>query len=148
MNMTPDTIFTLSSAIAALGWLILIVASPFWARADKFVVGIIIALLALVYTGLNFANFRGSDLPKFFSLDGIQSIYQNKALLTAGWVHFLAFDLMVAVWIKRNSVKYRIAHGLIIPVLVFTCMLGPLGFLIYLLVRWIKTKDYFAQNFW
>jgi ABA4-like protein len=145
--MTPDTLFTLSSAVAALGWLVLLLLSPYWARYDKFVVGIVIALLALVYTGLNFSNFRGSDLPRFFSLDGIQAIYQNKWLLLAGWVHFLAFDLMVAVWIKRNSVKYRIRHLLVAPALVFTCMLGPLGFVIYLLIRWVKTKKYFDQNF-
>lgn len=145
--MTPDTLFTISSIVAAIGWLVLIVLSPYWAGTDKFLVGIIIALLALLYSGLNFANFRGSDLPRFFSLDGIQALYQNKALLLAGWVHFLAFDLMVAVWIKRNSQKHRIRHLLIVPSLIFTCMLGPLGFLIYLLTRWIKTKKYFAQNF-
>ncbi|HMH23025.1 MAG TPA: ABA4-like family protein [Puia sp.] len=145
--MTSDTLFTVSSAIAALGWLVLLFMSPYWARYDRFLVGIVIALLALIYTGLNFANFRGSDLPKFFSLDGIQSLYQNKALLLAGWVHFLAFDLMVAVWIKRDSVKYRIRHSAIVPALILTCMLGPLGFLIYLAIRWFRTKKYFSQNY-
>jgi len=79
--MTPDMLFTVSSIIAALGWLVLIVLSPYLVGADKFVVGIIIALLALVYTGLNYFNFRPSDLPKFFSLDGILALYQNQALL-------------------------------------------------------------------
>src|SRR5258708_6903239 len=138
MNMTPDMLFTVSSIIAAIGWLVLILLSPYWVGADKFLVGIIVTLLALVYTGLNLSTFRGSDLPKFFSLDGIQALYQNKALLLAGWVHILAFDLMVAVWIKRNSEKHRIRHLLVVPSLVFTCLLGPLGFLIYLLTRWVK----------
>lgn len=145
--MTPDTLFLVSSVIAFIGWVTLIVISPFWAGADKFLIGIIIALLALVYSGLNFTNFHLGDLTKFGSLEGILALYQNKALLTAGWVHFLAFDLLTAVWIKRNAVQLGISHWLILPALFFTCLLGPLGFLIYLLTRWIRTKDYFSENF-
>jgi ABA4-like protein len=145
--MTPDTLFLLSSGIAAIGWATLILISPFWPGFDKFLVGIIIALLALVYTGLNFANFHVSDAAKFGSLDGVAALFQNKALLTAGWVHFLAFDLLTAVWIKKNAVKLGIPHAWILPALVFSCLLGPLGFLLYLLTRWIRTRAWFAKNF-
>jgi len=144
--MNTDTLFTISCVIAAFGWIVLIFASPFWPRWDKFLVGVIIAILALTYSFLNFTHFKPDNLSDFFSLDGIQSLYQNKALLLGGWEHFLAFDLLVAVWIKRNSLKYGISHWLILPALIFTCMLGPLGFVIYLLIRFAKTKDYFAGN--
>jgi Domain of unknown function (DUF4281) len=145
--MTADTVFLITCSIAAVGWIILLFASPFWLGYDKFVIGIIIALLAISYTWLNFSNFDPGLLKKFGSLDGISEIFQNRFLLTAAWVHFLAFDLLTAVWIKNNSVKHGIGHLLIIPALVFSCMLGPLGFLIYLLTRWIKTKKYFTENF-
>jgi heme A synthase len=144
--MNPDTIFKLTCIIAAIGWIILIVISPFWPKYDKFMIGVIIAILALVYSTLNFTNFDPGILSKFSSLDGIFSLYQNKALLLAGWVHFLAFDLFVAVWIKQNSVRHGIKHGWVIPALVFTCLLAPLGFLIYIVIRSVKTKDYFADN--
>ncbi len=55
--MTPDTVFIITCSIAAVGWLILIFLSPFWLDYDKFVVGVVIALLALTYTWLNFSNF-------------------------------------------------------------------------------------------
>jgi hypothetical protein len=58
----------------------------------------------------------------------------------------MAYDLIGAVWMKRNSVKHGIKHVAILPALVFTCALGPLGFLIYLLTRAIVTKNYFADN--
>ena len=145
--MTADSIFQITCALAAVGWIILLFASPFWMGYDKFVVSIVIALLAISYTWLNFSNFDPGILKKFSSLDGIAEIFQNRFLLTAAWVHFLAFDLLTAVWIKRNSVMHNIGHVLIIPALIFSCMLGPLGFLIYLLTRWIKTKKYFAENF-
>jgi hypothetical protein len=145
--MTPDTVFLITCTIAAVGWIILLFVSPFWMGYDKFLVGIVIALLAISYTWLNFSNFDPGLLKKFTSLEGIKKIFRNDFLLTAAWDHILAFDLLAAVWIKRNSVMHNISHLLIIPALFFTCMLGPLGFLIYLLTRWIKNKNYFAENF-
>lgn len=145
--MTADTVFLITCTISAVGWIILLFASPFWIEYDKFLVGIVIALLAISYSWLNFSNFDPGLLKNFTSLNGIAEIFGNRFLLTAAWVHFLAFDLLAAVWIKNNSVKHGIGHALIIPALIFTCMLGPLGFLIYLLTRWIKTKNYFAENF-
>jgi hypothetical protein len=86
-------------------------------------------------------------MKNFGSLDGVMKFFQNKTLLTAGWVHYLAFDLMVGAWIKRNSVIYGISHWLIIPCLFFTFMLGPVGLLLYLILRFLKTKKYFSTNY-
>ena len=144
--MNPDTIFRITCIIAAIGWIILIVVSPFWPNYDKFLIGVIIAILALVYTTLNFTHFDPDILSKFSSLKGILSLYEIPELLLAGWVHFLAFDLFVAVWIKRNSVRHGIKHGWVIPAMIFTCLLAPLGFLIYIIIRWLNTKQYFADN--
>ena len=73
-------------------------------------------------------------------------LFTAKPLVMAAWCHIMAFDLLAAVWIKKNSLQYNIKHWLIVPALVFTCVLGPLGFLIYLLIRWLKTGNYFAAN--
>jgi hypothetical protein len=35
----------------------------------------------------------------------------------------------------------------LIPCLFFTFMMGPVGLLMYLLVRFVKTKHYFADNY-
>lgn len=144
--MNPDTLFKVTCLIAAVGWIIIIFASPFWFKWDNFVVGTTIVILALTYSMLNFTNFDPDILTKFSTLDGIQSLFQNKSLLLAGWEHFMAFDLLVAVWIKRNSIKHDINHLVILPAIIFTCALGPLGFLIYIVIRWVKTKNYFADN--
>ena len=145
--MTPDTIFLITCSIAAAGWIIIIFLSPFWRGYDKFVTGIVIALLAIAYTWVNASNFDPGLIKKFGSLDGIAQIFSNRYLLTAAWIHFLAFDLIAAVWIKNNSVRHGINHLLVIPALVFSCLLGPFGYLIYLLTRFIKTRNYFVENF-
>jgi heme A synthase len=144
--MNPDTIFKVTCIIAAIGWIILLFISPFWPKYDQFLIGVVIVILAIVYSALNFTNFDPDILSKFSTLKSILSLYENPALLLAGWVHFLVFDLIVAVWIKRNSLRHGIKHGWIIPALVFTCLLAPLGFLIYILTRWVNTKNYFADN--
>ena len=147
MFMSPDTIFQLCSTVAMIGWLVLIIGSPFVLEIDKFLIGIIITLLALVYAWLIAISFNPADMKNFGSLEGVMTLFQNKIMVTAGWVHYLAFDLFLGTWIKRNSVKYNISHWLVIPCLLFTFMLGPVGLLLYLLIRWMKTRQYFAANF-
>ena len=145
--MSPDTIFQLCSTIAMIGWLLLIIASPFLQGIDKFLVSVVITLFCIVYAWLIFQVFSPADMKNFGSLDGVMTLFQNRTLVTAGWVHYLAFDLMTGVWIKGNSLKYGISHWILIPCLFFTFMLGPLGLLLYLLIRTLKAKQYFAENF-
>ena len=145
--MSPDTVFQICSSIAIVGWVLLIIASPFAGGIDKFLISIVITLFCIVYAWLIFLSFTPADMKSFGSLDGVMGLFQNKTLVTAGWVHYLAFDLLTGIWIKKNSVKYGISHWLIIPCLFFTFMLGPIGLLLYFLIRTIKAKQYFAENF-
>jgi len=145
--MSPDTIFQTCSTIAMAGWLVLLIISPFWSSFDKFLIGTIITLFAIVYAWLIFQVFSPGDFEKFGSLNGVMELFTDKTAVTAGWVHYLAFDLLTGIWIKKNAQKYNIHHLILIPCLLFTFMLGPIGLLLYLLVRSIKTKQYFAANY-
>jgi hypothetical protein len=145
--MSPDSVFQTCSTIAMVGWLVLLIISPFWSSFDKFLIGIIITLFAIVYVWLIFQVFRPEDFEKFGSLNGVRELFTDKTAVTAGWVHYLAFDLLTGIWIKKNAQKYNIHHLILIPCLLFTFMLGPIGLLLYLLVRLIKTKQYFAANY-
>ena len=145
--MSVDEIFKLCNTIALVSWLILIIATPFWKHTDKFLVGVVITLFCIIYAWLIFSNFNGGDFEKFSTLDGVVSLFSNKTVVTAGWVHYLAFDLMTGIWITNNAKQHRINHWIIVPSLVFTFMLGPVGLFIYLLIRFAKTKKYFAANY-
>jgi Domain of unknown function (DUF4281) len=145
--MSPESIFQICSTIAMTGWFLLIIASPFLKKIDKFLIGVVITLFCIVYAWLVAQSFAPADMMNFGSLDGVMVLFQNKTLVTAGWVHYLAFDLMTGIWIKRNSEQYRISHWIIIPCLFLTFMLGPIGLLLYLLIRTIKAKQYFAENY-
>ncbi len=69
------------------------------------------------------------------TLSGVATLLGSPAGATIAWVHFLAFDLFVGRWIYLDSQQRRISALLIAPVLFLTLMLGPGGFLLYLIVR-------------
>lgn len=145
--MSPDSVFRICSTIAMLGWIVLLLISPFWGSFDKFLIGVIITLFAIVYAWLILQVFTPGDVEKFGSLNGVMELFTNKTAVTAGWVHYLAFDLMVGIWIKKNGWKNNIPHLVLVPCLLLTFMFGPVGLLLYLLIRLIKTKHYFISNY-
>jgi hypothetical protein len=145
--MSPDSIFQTCSTIVMAGWLVLLIISPFWSSFDKFLIGIIITLLAIVYAWLIFQVFTPGDFEKFSSLNGVMELFTDKTAVTAGWIHYLAIDLLTGIWIKKNAQKYNIHHLIVLPCLLVTFMLAPIGLLLYLLVRLVKTKQYFAANY-
>ncbi|HTE28905.1 MAG TPA: ABA4-like family protein [Chryseolinea sp.] len=143
--MTPDIIFKLSNGLAMIGWIILILLPRY--RSDKLVIGIFVTLLAIVYAYLVFDEFKPRDLEGFGSLQGVSVLFQRPKILLAGWVHYLAFDLMVGLWTKNNGFKQGVNHWYLAPCLVFTFLLGPLGLLFYLIIRIFVSKKYFSKNF-
>ena len=69
------------------------------------------------------------------TLSGVEALLGSPAGATIAWVHFLAFDLFVGRWIYLDGQERRISSWLMAPVLFLTLMLGPAGFLFYLVVR-------------
>jgi hypothetical protein len=145
--MSPATIFQVCNSLALLSWLLLIIASPFIKNLDKLLIGVIILLLCLVYASLVAASIHPNDLRHFSSLEGVMNLFKNETVVAAGWAHYLAFDLMTGIWIRKNAERHRISYGLQVPCLVFTFMLGPVGLLLYLVIRLVKTKKLFAENY-
>ncbi len=141
-----EQIFTISNAFALTGWVIL-VFFPSWQASDKLITGIIITLLAMVYTWLMITGFKPADVERFGSLQGVMTLFKNPLLVVAGWVHYLAFDLLAGMFIKKNAARYAISYWLIMPCMLLTFLFGPFGLLLYLIIRLLKTKKYFAHNF-
>jgi Domain of unknown function (DUF4281) len=77
-------------------------------------------------------------------LSGLAALLGSPVGATIGWLHFLAFDLFVGRWIYLDSRERGITAWVIAPVLFLTLMLGPCGFLLYLMVR--HTRGYLHRN--
>jgi hypothetical protein len=144
--MSPETFFLVISGLAGIGWFCLIVLSRYFPAVDKFIIGVVVVLIALIYVYLNFSHLGDAGgLTSFLTYNGIMKVFTIPALIVAGWAHILAVDLLLGVWIKNNAQKNNINYGLVVVLLLITIMFAPLGFILYLLVRWIKIGSYFGS---
>ena len=144
--MAPDTLFSLANGLALLAWIILLIF-PFRAFTNKAIIGVVVTLLCAVYAVLVFQTITPGDFQNFSTLAGVTSMFSKPEAVLVGWIHYLAFDLMTGLFIANNAAKHGIKHAVIVPCLLFTFMLGPVGLLLYLLIRWAVMKHYFADNF-
>ena len=74
----------------------------------------------------------------FNSLEQVTALFQNKYIILAGWIHYLAFDLFIGSWEVRDSQQHAISHWLVIPCLILTFMAGPAGLLLYFIFKAAK----------
>ena len=70
----------------------------------------------------------------------MRALFANDAALDAGWLHYLAFDLFVGTWIVRQGLLDRLHPLLLLVCLPVTFMLGPVGFLLFLLERAVFSR--------
>lgn len=137
--MSLETIFSLCSGLAMIGWLGLVVVPKSEVTRHLYPSVVTPVMLGLVYTYL-MVSFQG-EVPAeggFGTLEAVKALFGVDALLLAGWIHYLAFDLFVGAWIVRDSQTHQINHFLILPCLFFTLMAGPLGLMLYLGLRVLR----------
>ena len=131
--MSPDSLFSLAGVLAAGGW-ILLAALPRW-RWTMGIASVFLPLtLAGLYLGLVLVHLIGAD-GGFGSLEQVARLFENRWLLLAGWVHYLAFDLFVGAWEVRDAQRLGLPHLAVLPCLALTLFAGPVGLLAYFLVR-------------
>ena len=132
--MMPDQIFAVANFAALCGWLLLVVL-PHKRWVSHLVSGVAIpAAFAALYTIIIAIHFAGSD-GGFSSLPDVARLFSNPWLLLAGWIHYLAFDLLVGSWEVRDARERGIGHVFVVPCLILTFLFGPAGWLLYLGVR-------------
>ena len=130
--MTPDSLFSLCNTLVLPAWILLIFAPRWrWTNRVCIVVPLLLATTYLVLIGINFRPGTGG----FGSLDQVSKLFANPNMLLAGWVHYLAFDLFTGAWEARDAAGLGIRHAFVIPCLVLTFLFGPIGLLLYFVVR-------------
>lgn len=69
------------------------------------------------------------------TIAGVRAIFGSDGGVVIGWIHYLAFDLFVGLWIARDGDNKAIARWIQVPVLLLTCVAGPVGLLVWLFFR-------------
>ena len=135
---TLSNLYKIVNIIAALGWGILIFF-PSWNLADTVIIKGIVIGLSMFYVYLLFIqkDIKNEDYPKgnFTSLEGVILLFKNPRNLLSGWVHYLAFDLMLGIYIKSQAIEIGMSHSLQIPCFILTFILGPVGFLLFSILQ-------------
>ena len=134
--MNPETFFSLIGLLVMPFWLLLIFL-PRWRVTERVMAGpwtavpaaILYAVLVLPRFGTVFTAVTNP------TLTGITALLGDPTGATIAWVHFLAFDLFVARWVYLDGRSHNISPWFISPILLFVLMLGPVGFVLYLVVR-------------
>jgi hypothetical protein len=138
--MSLETVFSLCNWVAMLGWLLLVFV-PRWKWTARFITACLIPLaFAFLYLFLVVTHFGQSE-GSFSSLAGVSLLFRNPYNLLAGWIHYLAFDLFIGSWEVRDAQRLGIHHLLVVPCLALTFIFGPIGLLLYFVLRFaVKRK--------
>jgi hypothetical protein len=132
--MSAEQLFAVVNTIAVLCWLLLAIL-PGRRWVTEVVTGRAIPMLfAALYLGIVVTRFGGAE-GSFSTLGGVATLFANPWLLLAGWLHYLAFDLLIGTWEARDAPERGVRHLLLLPCLFLTFMFGPAGWLVYLGLR-------------
>jgi hypothetical protein len=136
--MSPSLVFQIVNTIVLPAWLILIFfPNKSWKNP---VINSLAIAMSLVYAYYVVTGLGDLDLESFNKLEGVKAMFTTDVAVLTGWVHYLVFDLLVGNWILNQSRKHNINHFLIIPCLLLCFMFGPVGYLLYSIIKVTKTK--------
>jgi hypothetical protein len=99
------------------------------------------AFFAIIYIFCIRRGFAETAGGGFGSIAEVRALFANDSALTAGWLHYLAFDLFVGTWIVRRGAKERINRFLLLLCLPITFMFGPIGLLVFLIGRAVFSRQ-------
>lgn len=141
--MSWDTLFSLTNGWAMIGWLMLI-ALPRAPFVKTFIMYAVVGLLCLAYAvmfgmllsgSVDAGAVPGAGQPGFGSVDGVMALFDSRGGAAIGWTHYLAFDLFVGLWIATDADNKHVHRLWQVPILILTLLAGPVGLLIWLIVR-------------
>lgn len=128
--MSANVAFSVVSAVAIAGWLAL-AACPLAPRMLLPAGGIAIPLALCALYAVTVAVAPGG----FGSLAEVMALFTAPGAVLAGWLHYLAFDLLIGGWQVRDARRRGVPHLAVIPCVFLTLLLGPVGLLAYLGLR-------------
>jgi len=136
-----ETIFSLSNLLVMPFWLAIIFL-PRW----RWTASIMASLWPIVPAALLYTVLVVPNLPVLFPLLANPELAAIAALLgtpqgaSVAWAHFLAFDFFVGRWVYLDGRRVGLSAWIVSPILFFVLMIGPVGFLFYVLARLLKTQ--------
>ena len=137
-----DTFFSATNTIALLAWIALVVF-PSRRVVSHLLCGIVVpALLACGYAAVIGWKLTANGPPPgdLSTIGGLKAAFADDWVFAAAWAHYLVFDMVVGAWIARDAVRLGIPWPLRSLCLVLTFLLGPVGFLLHVVTRFVLRR--------
>lgn len=137
---TSET-FTRGNALASFGWLTLVFRTLFGTQKQRtssiacVVAGVLsaaylILLCEFVAESSSESDSSSSLLASFSTLEGVSRLFRDEGVVCAGWLHYLAFDLLIGERLsaieRENRIPRVFTVGTTLPL---TFIAGPVGYL-------------------
>ncbi|MDX1925747.1 MAG: ABA4-like family protein [Pirellulaceae bacterium] len=122
--------FKIANTLALVSWILL----AFLPRYPGLIAGLrygVISAFAVIYVSVVAMFFTSIEGGGFNTLQEVKNLMAADAGAFAGWVHYLAFDLFIGLWIAESADRLKLHRVLQIPILLATFMFGPLGLLLF-----------------
>ena len=104
-----------------------------------------IFILSGAYVYIFYKSFLGSydfsnNFTLYLGINNLSELFTNSEFLIIFWIHFLAINLFCGSWISRDGSRLLISKYLMFVPLIITYFIGPLGILIYWIIRMFYAK--------
>ena len=132
-------------------WLILLVI-PNSKVTQFFLNSIIIPLIItcaysyIVYQSFLLENSLIDLFKIYLSIENLYTAFATESFLLIFWLHFLALNIFLGSWISLDGVKYNIPRGVVALPLILVYLTGPLGLVLYWLIRVFYAKKIGFHN--
>ena len=138
--LTFENIFLWSNIMILPFWTMLLIFPD--SRMSKIFVNSIIfpLILAAAYSATIYQILLIEDpilniFKLYLSIDNLYTIFATESFLLLFWLHFLTLNFFLGSWVSRDAIKYSISKGVVLIPLVIIFFFGPIGLVLYWLIR-------------
>ena len=140
MQLELDALYGLTGMLIIICWGLLILhpdRSSRWIAVPKFAVP---TLFGLIYAGIMMVRFFDSG-GGYGSIAAVRALFAHDDILLAGWLHYLAYDFFVGVWIAEQADRIGLSRQIQALILVTAFMFPPMGLVLFLATRAIMRRS-------
>ena len=76
----------------------------------------------------------------YLGLSELSRLFEDHLYIMIFWTHFIAINLFIGGWIVKDSQKFSINKVLMAVPLIFTYLIGPIGLILYWIIRIFYAK--------
>ena len=76
----------------------------------------------------------------YLGLSELSRLFEDHLYIMIFWTHFIAINLFIGGWIVKDSQKFLINKVLMAVPLIVTYLIGPIGLLLYWIIRIFYAK--------